>query len=94
MRERGRDTWEPGHVPQICAIPGLTVGRATSLVMPELGILCCKPKGNGFSVPFWAGEQWRVSFGNAVMGSLFQRLEFLLSCCETLGSQEQEHESV
>lgn len=90
VREHGGDIWEPGHVPQICTIPGLTVGRATSLVMPEFSILCCKSKGNGFSVPFWAGEQWRASFGNAVTGSLFQRLEFLLSCCETLGSQEHE----
>lgn len=86
-REHGRHTWGTGNVPQIFTIPGLTVGRATSLV-----ILCCKYKGNGFSVPFWSAEQWRASFGNTVMGSMFQRLEFLLSCCETLGSQE--HESV
>lgn len=37
---------------------------------------------------------WRASFGNTVMGSFFQRLEFLLSSCETLGSQEHEHEYV
>lgn len=88
-RGNGRDIWEPGHIPQIRTLPCLTAGGATSLV-----ILCCKSKGNGFSVPFWAGEQWRASFGNTVMGSLFQRIEFLLGCCETLGSQKQEHKSV
>lgn len=48
LRERGRVAQEPGHVPLFCTIPGLTVGRAASLELPELASLCCSCRGKDF----------------------------------------------
>lgn len=38
-----------------------TGGTAEGLGVARLGGCCCHCRG--FCVPFWAGEQWRVSFG-------------------------------
>lgn len=81
LRERGRDAREPGHVPLFCTIPGLTVGRAASLVMLQLGSLSCDSKGMDLLYLFGLVSRGESQLENAAMGSLFQRVEFLLGWC-------------